>query len=88
MDGDERPVAWTALKKGTPVHAADGEPLGKVSLVVADEQKDIFSGVTLRSGLFDAERFVPADLIAELTPRAVHLTISSRQAGDLEPFGT
>lgn len=88
MEADERPIAWTALKKGTPIHAADGEPLGKVSSVVADEQKDIFSGLTFRSGLFDAERFVPAELIRELTDGAVHLTISSRQAEGLEPFET
>ncbi len=74
------PIAWNVLAKGTPVYAADGEELGKVAEVIADDQKDIFSGISLKPGLFKDERFVPADLIEELTDEAVRLSISSAQA--------
>jgi hypothetical protein len=47
----ERPIAWLALEKGTPVLDADGAEIGKVLEVVGDEQKDIFSGIRWRHGL-------------------------------------
>jgi len=58
MADDGRPIAWMALENGTPVVAADGEEVGKVADVVADESKDIFSGVVFRQGLLDAKKFV------------------------------
>ena len=58
----------------------DGTELGKVAEVVADEQKDIFSGIAIDPGWFREERFVPADLIERLTREAVYLAISSDQA--------
>ena len=58
----------------------DGTELGKVAEVVADEQKDIFSGIAVDPGWFKEERFVPADLIERLTREAVYLAISSDQA--------
>lgn len=67
-----RPVAWLTLEAGTPVIGSDGAELGKVGSVVGDEQKDIFHGLTIRSGLFSDERLVPADRIEEvLTDRVI-----------------
>ena len=86
MNDEARPIAWAALEKGTAVVSSDGEDLGKVAGVVADEQKDIFSGITIRDGILDRERFVPADAVAEMTTDRVTLTLSSQQAGDLEPY--
>ena len=83
---NDAPIAWLALDEGTPIVASDGEEVGKVATVVADEQKDIFSGVTFRPGLLDGERFVPADAIDRLTESAVHLKITAAQAGELEPY--
>jgi uncharacterized protein YrrD len=74
------PIAWSALSHGTPVLTSDGTELGKVSEVVADEQKDIFSGIRVDPGWFRDERFVPADLIDRLTRDAVYLSISADQA--------
>jgi uncharacterized protein YrrD len=80
MVASDSPIAWTALEKGTLILAADGTELGKVADVIADEQKDIFSGLTLNPGLFKEERFIPADLIDRITSEAVHLNISAAQA--------
>jgi uncharacterized protein YrrD len=86
MTERETPIAWSVLPKGTPVYASDGAELGKVAEVIADEQKDIFSGISLNPGLFKDERFVPADLIEVMTHDAVRLSISAEQAHrQLEP---
>jgi uncharacterized protein YrrD len=74
------PIAWVALEKGAPIFSSDGLELGKLAHVIADEQKDIFSGLTLDPGLFKHERFVPADLVADMTTRGVTLTLSSADA--------
>ena len=83
---DARPIAWLALQEGASVYAADGSEVGKVGRVVADEQKDIFSGLTLRSGLFAQERFVPADAVEEITEAGVRLRLAEADAGGLEPY--
>jgi uncharacterized protein YrrD len=80
VTASETPIAWSALATGTPVVTTDGTELGKVAEVVADEQKDIFSGIAVDPGWFKEERFVPADLIERLTREAVYLAISSDQA--------
>ncbi|MDQ4124589.1 MAG: DUF2171 domain-containing protein [Actinomycetota bacterium] len=82
----DAPIAWLALDEGTPILASDGEEVGRVVTVVADEQKDIFSGVTFRPGLLDGQRFVPADAIDRLTESAVHLNITAAQAADLDAY--
>lgn len=85
MANDERAIAWLALEKGTPVIDAAGAEIGKVSQVVADEQKDIFSGIQWRHGLLGEEHFVPADLIDELTEGAVRLRVSGAEAQQEPP---
>ena len=86
MADDNQQVAWTAIEKGTAVTSRDGADIGKVSAVVADTQKDIFSGIAFRSGFFDSEQFIPADLIDEITPDRVNVRITEEQARALEPY--
>ncbi len=83
---EDAPIAWLALEEGTPVVANDGTEIGRVTSVVADEQKDIFSGVAFRHGLLDGQRFVPAGAIERLTQSAVHLSISAEQAEELDSY--
>ena len=75
-----------ALRRGHPVMGAGGEHLGKVSEVIADQQKDIFSGIAFRHGILNHERFAPADLIDAITSEAVQLRISADEAEKLEPY--
>ena len=74
------------LSKGTPVVASDGEEIGKVGSVVADEEKDIFSGLSITAGLFDKDRFVPAELVSTMTVDEVRVSLSSQEAEALEPY--
>lgn len=66
--------------------AAGGEEVGKVREVIADEQKDIFSGVTLDTGLLSEPRFVPAEMIEEMTDDVVRLVIPAERAEELKPY--
>jgi uncharacterized protein YrrD len=83
---EDKPISWLALETGTPIVSSDGEQIGKVSDVVADRQKDIFSGITFKPGLLDTPVFVPADNIGDLTDNEVTLTISAADAEGLEPY--
>ena len=86
MVDSETPIAWTALETGTSVLANDGSEIGKVSTVVADENKDIFSGIAFRHGFFGSEHFVPADRIESITPDEVRVAMSADEAGKLERY--
>lgn len=84
----ERSIAWLALQEGTSIIGSDGEQVGKVGEVIADREKDIFSGVTFKPGLMDAAVFIPADKIGDLTESEVTLTIPAAEAAALEPYDT
>jgi uncharacterized protein YrrD len=75
-----------ALEEGTPVHSEDGEELGKVTTVVADRSKDIFSGIAFRHGLLGSDHFVPAADVHQITKDSVHLSLSAADAKALEPY--
>lgn len=82
---EDAPVSWMTLEVGTPILASDGEDIGKITDVVADVQKDIFSGISFRSGLLAEERFAPADIVGEMSKDSVRLTIPSGEIDTLEP---
>ena len=84
MSEQREPVAWTALEEGTPIVASGGEEIGRVTEVVGDLQKDIFSGVTFKHGLLDSHHFIPADAIASISADGVVLRIDAAQTETLE----
>ena len=86
MTDDQAPTSWMTLEKGTTVLSSDGEELGSIAEVIADRQKDIFSGVTINSGLLSSNRFAPAAIIDEMSPTSVTLSITAAQAADLEDY--
>lgn len=82
-----QPIAWMALDTGTPIVTSDGDELGRVHEVIADRQKDIFSGLTFRDGVLSGERFVPAATIDTITTEEVRLIVSSQEAEQkIEPY--
>lgn len=80
-----QPLAWTALQPGAPVLAVDGSEVGRVAEVVADEARDIFSGLVLRAGLLGEDRFVPAETVEEITDQGVRLSLSPSEVEKLGP---
>lgn len=83
---EERSIAWLALQAGTAIVGSDGQEVGKVGEVIADRQKDIFSGITFKPGLMDAAVFIPADKIGDLTDSEVTLRIPASEAAGLDPY--
>ena len=72
------PVAYTALPEGVDVFSSDGQRLGKVELVLADEATAIFDGIVIdvRSGP-GGHRFVDAPEVDRLHERGVVLTLTA-----------
>lgn len=83
----EEPISWMTLTSGTRIATADGTEVGHVHEVIADRQKDIFSGITFRDGLLSGDRFVPAELIGRITEDEVQLTVGTDEAREkIEPY--
>lgn len=83
----DEPMSWMTLEGGTRIAASDGTEVGRVHEVIADRQKDIFSGITFRDGLLGGDRFIPAELIGTITGDEVQLTVSSDEATEkIQPY--
>lgn len=85
MDDDRgAPIAYLALEEGTDVFASDGERIGTVEHVLADERADIFDGliVDTRTGP-GGWRFADALEIESIHERAVVLKLDSAAAANL-----
>ncbi len=80
------PIAWSALATGTPIYSSDNDEIGKVADIIADRQKDIFSGLTFRPGLLESTIFIPASAVESLSDKAVKLSLSRTEAEALEPY--
>lgn len=70
------PVSYEALNAGTAVFSSDGEQIGKVSHVLADEREDLFEGVVIGEHVFGQEhRFVDAEEIDRIYEHGVQLKL-------------
>jgi hypothetical protein len=67
------PVSWLLIENGWTVVGSDGEEVGTVSRVDADEQKDIFSGLEVRTGMLGGSRYVPAERVARIEDGRIEL---------------
>ena len=74
-----RPVSYLALEEGVAVLASDGEEVGHVALVLADEEQDIFDGIVISHGL-GRHTFADAEQVGAIHEHAVALTISAAEA--------
>jgi sporulation protein YlmC with PRC-barrel domain len=81
---DGYPIHYSAVKRGTPVYASDGEQVGKVDEVVDNYREHILDGIVIETT--DGElRFVDAPEVARTSERAVRLAIDSAAATQLPP---
>ena len=79
---DGNPIHYAAVKRGTPVYAADGRQVGVVDEVVDNYREHILDGFVIENT--DGElRFVDAPEVARTAERAVRLTIDSAAGGQL-----
>jgi PRC-barrel domain len=73
------PISYLALEEGTAVFAADGEEVGHVAHVLADEEEDIFDGIVISHGL-GRHTFADAEQVGAIHERGVALTITAAEA--------
>ena len=84
-------ISWKSIEHEWAVECSDGETIGKVFLVVGDENTDIFDGIafTHHGGAFvfhnyaDRPHYVAAEQVASIDPGVVRLVITSSEAADL-----
>ena len=81
MPDDDAPISYEVLERDTPVYSADGVTVGKVEVVRADLEADIFDGLEIdtRSG----RRFVDADQVAAIRERGVDLKLDAAEVAAL-----
>ena len=82
-DDDGLAVHYTALERGTPVYSSDDVEVGKVAEVLDNYREHIFDGLVIVTS--DGKRhFVDAPEVGRTAERAVTLTITAEQVGQLE----
>jgi hypothetical protein len=73
-------LAWVAIKPGHRVFDRDGEEIGSVVRVLADDKADIFHGVSVKRGVLGPELEITADRIERIDEEALHTSVA---AGEL-----
>jgi PRC-barrel domain len=82
--GSDDPVSYRTLKPGTDVISSDGDRVGVVEHVLADEESDIFDGIVIDVRLGPGGlRFVDAPQVAELRESAAVLAVSTTEVEQL-----
>lgn len=83
-EDDGAAVHYTALATGTPVFGSDGEYVGQVVEVMDNFREHIFDGLVIEAP-DGVRRFADAPEVARTAERAVTLTITAAEAGQLGP---
>jgi uncharacterized protein YrrD len=78
------PSSYLTLEHGMAVLSSDGEDLGRVEEVLADEGSDVFDGLVVGMGALRRDRrFVEADQVEEIYERGVMLKLDGAAARGL-----
>lgn len=83
MAGLGDPSSYLTLEAGAPVYSCDGEEIGKVEQVLADEGEDIFDGLVVSGP--DTSRYVAGEQVEEIFDRGVLLKLDAAAAAELPP---
>jgi hypothetical protein len=68
------PVSWFLIEPGWEVVSADGENVGKVHEVVGDQERDIFDGLQVTTGLVGEPQYIPSEEVGTITVGRIQLT--------------
>jgi uncharacterized protein YrrD len=78
------PASYMTLTEGMPVYSSDGEKLGEIEHVLADEDSAIFDGVVIdRSVLPGGHRFADASQVQSCYERGLVLAVDAAAAEGL-----
>ena len=83
MPDDGAPISYEVLERDTPVYSADGVTVGKVEVVRADLEADIFDGLEIDTR--HGRRFVDADQVAAIREHRVDLKLDAADVPNLPP---
>lgn len=61
-----------------------GEAVGKVEEVIGEPSADIFSGLAVTTGLLGRRRYVPAEVVDEITEGRIRLTVGADALEEIE----
>ena len=84
MIDDGHAIHYTAVEPGTPVYAADGTAVGRVSQVVDNHREHILDGIVIEAENGEL-RFVDGPEVQRTAERGVTLTIGPREVAELPP---
>jgi sporulation protein YlmC with PRC-barrel domain len=79
---DGHPVHYSAVTRGTPVYASDGEEVGRVDEMIDNYTEHILDGFVIEISGGEL-RFVDAPEVSRTSERAVRLNIDSAAAANL-----
>jgi hypothetical protein len=82
VNDEGRPVAHTALKKGTPAISRSGRAFGTLDRVL-DDNGDILHGIVVRTGA--GLRFVARDCIERMTTTQIRCFLTDEEVSELPP---
>lgn len=83
MNDEGQPVAYTALRKGTPVTSLSGHAFGTLDRVLDDGKGDILHGIAVATG--QGLRFVARDSIERMTTARISCSLTDAQVRELPP---
>jgi len=72
-------LAWGAIKPGHKVFDRDGEEIGTVARVLADDKADIFHGVSVKRGVLGPELEIVAAHIDRIDVDAVRTSVRAQE---------
>jgi hypothetical protein len=79
------PVSWLLIEEGWEVADRDDERFGRVERVLGDEEKDIFDGLAVATGLFGRPRYLPAERVGTIVEGRVGTDLAP---GEADALGT
>jgi hypothetical protein len=82
VNDEGRPVAYTALEKGTPVLSRSGRQFGVLDRVM-DDHGDILHGIAVTTA--KGVRFVARDCIERMTTTQIRCSLTDEQVNQLPP---
>jgi hypothetical protein len=84
MDDLGAPSSYLALEPGTAVYTTEGEKIGEVQYVLADDEQNLFDGVVIDASMLPGGlRFADAVQVAQIFERGVVLGLTTAQAEGL-----
>jgi hypothetical protein len=80
------PVSWFLIEPGWKVLDSSGDDVGSVEEIVGDSGIDIFNGLAISTGVLGGRRYVPAEVVGEITEGSVQLRLSADEVKQLGDF--